>query len=260
MKKIIINADDFGYSSGVNQGIIKAFREGVLSSTTLMANMPGCDEAIKLAKDYPGLGVGAHLVLTCGAPMTQGTTLKGEDGKFHLLQEYHQKRNEINDEEIFKEWCTQIDYLLNQGVPLTHLDSHHHVHTFEGNESIVKRISEKYKLTFRNAFGLEERVDLNYQKDIRGFADLMNYSAIRNMDTPYLKAQNQCLEEIQRVLERVTEDITELMVHPAFVDEALYFGSSFNVQRIREVELLTAPQVKSLIEAKNLEIVHYGNL
>lgn len=66
MKKVIINADDFGYSAAVNAGIIKAYQDGVLTSTTLMANMSGRDGAIQLAKENQGLGVGGHLVLTCG--------------------------------------------------------------------------------------------------------------------------------------------------------------------------------------------------
>lgn len=58
MGKLIINADDFGYGKGVNMGIIEAYQNGVLTSTTLMAGMPGFDQAVKLAKDNPGLGVG----------------------------------------------------------------------------------------------------------------------------------------------------------------------------------------------------------
>ena len=129
MKKVIINADDFGYSSAVNLGIIKAYKEGILTSTTLMANMPGCDEAINLAKENPDLGVGGHLVLTCGKPLTKGESFVDGKGDFYSLTEYKKHRNEMSDEEIFQEWSYQIDYLMDHGLKLTHLDSHHHVHT-----------------------------------------------------------------------------------------------------------------------------------
>ena len=79
MKKVIINADDFGYSSAVNLGIITSHKKGILTSTTLMANMSGCDEAIMLAKENPNLGVGCHLVLTCGKPLTKGASLINEN-------------------------------------------------------------------------------------------------------------------------------------------------------------------------------------
>lgn len=69
MKHLIINADDFGYSKAVNLGIMESHINGVLTSTTLMANMPGVDHAVSLLKDMPNLCVGAHLTLTCGKPM-----------------------------------------------------------------------------------------------------------------------------------------------------------------------------------------------
>ncbi|GAB2025587.1 carbohydrate deacetylase [Lactovum odontotermitis] len=257
MKKVIINADDFGYSSTVTRGIFKAFQEGLVSSTTLMANMPGRDEAIQLAKENPELGVGAHLVLTCGRPMSARKSLTTEEGKFYRLADYPVARKKMLDQEIYEEWSSQIDYLLNAGVALTHLDSHHHVHSFPENECIVLELANKYHLTFRNYDGLEERVKLPNQQGIRGFADLMNYPFIRNMEKSYEIVKEDCYKEIQKVLDNVTEDVTELMVHPAFIDEALYFGSSFNLQRMREVEILTDPKVKEMFEANELEIIHY---
>ncbi|MCA6775451.1 ChbG/HpnK family deacetylase [Enterococcus mundtii] len=105
MKKVIINADDFGYSSGVNSGIIKSFQDGILSSTTLMANMPGCLEAIQLTKENPGLGIGGHLVLTCGKSLTDTLTLTRDTHVFYNLNEYHEHRKFMDQEEIFNEWC-----------------------------------------------------------------------------------------------------------------------------------------------------------
>ncbi|GAB2024455.1 carbohydrate deacetylase [Lactovum odontotermitis] len=257
MKKIIINADDFGYSSGVNQGILKAFKEGLLSSTTLMANMPKRDEAIRLAKENPRLGVGVHLVLTCGKPVTAGTTLTDASGEFYRLGGYSEARKRMSEDEIFGEWSAQIDYLLDNGIALTHLDSHHHVHAFPENGEIVRALAQKYRLPFRNADGLDERMELPYQNGVRGFADLMNHPAIRSMEKSYEALKDECLKEIEAVLDAVTEDVTEFMVHPAFIDEDLYFGSSFNVQRMREVVLLTAPEVREMFEARGFEIVHY---
>ncbi|MGX7419851.1 carbohydrate deacetylase [Carnobacterium gallinarum] len=261
MKKVIINADDFGYSSAVNGGIIQAFKKGILSSTTLMANMPGCDEAIELAKKNPTLGVGGHLVLTCGKALTSSNSLVDSEGKFFKLNEYKKYRSEMKDEEIFNEWSCQIEYLINNGVELTHLDSHHHVHTFSENLEITKRIAEKYHLAFRNAFDLENQISLPYQKGIKGFDDLMNEAAIRDMSSSYHEKKDQCLDEIKVILERIEEqEITELMVHPAFVDEMLYFNSSFNLARMREVEILSDPEVEKLFKSYEIEIVCYRDV
>lgn len=260
MKKIIINADDFGYSTAVNLGIVEAYKNGVLTSTTLMANMPGCDEAIELAKENPDLGVGGHLVLTCGTPMTVNKTLTREDGNFFNLAEYKRHRNRMDDDEIFNEWCRQIDYLKEKGVPLTHLDSHHHVHTFPENHEITKKIAEKYHMCFRNSYGLEEKLSLPYQKGIRGFLDLMDHPEIRDLKFTVKERHAECFEEIQSILDLVQEDeVTELMVHPAFVDETLYFNSSFNIQRIKEVTLLCDPMFREMLEEQKIVCCHYGD-
>lgn len=261
MKKVIINADDFGYSSAVNLGIIKSHKKGILTSTTLMANMPGCDEAIMLANENPDLGVGGHLVLTCGKPLTKVDSLIDENGNFYNLAEYKKHRNEMCDEEIFQEWSYQIDYLLDHGLKLTHLDSHHHVHAFPENLNITKRIADKYNLCFRNIFGLEENIDLPAQKGINGFLDLMNHSAIRDLTIPFEKNRIKCFEEIQAVLDQVKDnEITELMVHPAYVDEGLYFNSSFNVQRMKEVSILCDSQMKQIFECNQIVTCNYKSV
>ncbi|MGX7150283.1 carbohydrate deacetylase [Enterococcus ureasiticus] len=261
MKQVIINADDFGYSAGVNAGIIKSFKEGVLSSATLMANMPGREEAIQLAKEHPTLGVGGHLVLTCGESLKNRKTITDSTGNFLNLNQYKNYRSQMDSEEIFDEWSEQIDYLLGKGLVLTHLDSHHHVHTFKENLAITKRISEKYHLAFRNAFNLEKNLTLNYQKQITGFYDLMNYPNIRNIGIPYEQNKENCLNEIQTVLNQLeNEEVTELMVHPAFVDETLYNNSSFNLARMKEVEVLCDAELKTLLEQNGVEIINYQDV
>lgn len=261
MKKVIINADDFGYSSGVNRGILESFQNGLLTSTTLMANMPGALEAIELAKAYPTLGVGGHLVLTCGYPLTKVKTLVSVTGRFYNLETYHKERGTMNEEEIFQEWCAQIDFLLEHGLSLTHLDSHHHVHTFPENLEITQRISEKYHLPFRNAFGLEEAIPLDFQLGITGFFDLMNYPVIRNLDYSFEEKKDDCIKELQEVLEQIREnELTELMVHPAFVDEELYYHSSFNIGRIKEVSILCDKRVGELFQENGIKLYHYGNI
>lgn len=261
MKKIIINADDFGYSTAVNLGIIESFRKGVLTSATLMANMPGRDEAIAFAKENPFFGVGGHLVLTCGSPVSVRSTLVDEKGNFYGLEDYKINRHKMEDAEIFEEWCSQIDYMIHHGMTLTHLDSHHHVHTFAENLEITKKIAEKYQLCFRNAYGLEDRVALPYQMGITGFLDLLNHQEIRSLQHSFDSRREKCLEEIKFTLEQVEEDqITELMVHPAFIDEQLFFHSSFNIQRTKEVAILCDPQMKEILEYYQMELRHYGNV
>lgn len=258
MKQVIINADDFGYSIAVNSGVIKAYKDGMVSSTTLMANMPGCLEAIKLARQNPDLGVGCHLNITTGKPLTAAKTLVDKNGEFYHLPGYEAHRETMDPEEIYQEWCAQVDYLLKQGVKLTHLDSHHHVHSFAENLEITQRISTKYQLPVRNCYDIEKQIKLSFQRGIAGFDDLMNYPHIRSLKKSYHADQEQCLQEIQVVLDRLKEgQVTELMVHPAFVDETLYFNSSFNLPRIKEVSILCDSTFKTKLQDNGIEVIPY---
>ncbi|MDU5510859.1 carbohydrate deacetylase [Enterococcus gilvus] len=262
MKQLIINADDFGYSAAINAGIIHSHLEGVLTSTTLMANMPGTMEAIELSKQYPRLGVGCHLVLTMGRPLDPtNRSFQDENGRFYKLCDYPKMRASYSEEEIFHEWCTQIDFLLSKGVKLTHFDSHHHIHFYPENHKITKRISEKYGLPFRNSFGTEhfEYADLAHTNEL--LLDMMNTKAIRDMSQGYNVLRENCLLELTETFARAKEaQVLEMMVHPAFVDEYLFTHSSFNIARMREVEILTDPAVRQLIDSLNYELVTYQTI
>lgn len=258
MRKMIINADDFGYSSGVNAGIIKAHQEGILTSTTLMGNMPGAEEAVRLAEENPKLGVGVHLVLTTGEPIKNNSQLVDSQGKFFRLKDYKQARPKMTDSDIFDEWCAQIDYLLELGLKPTHFDSHHHVHFFDENHEITFAIANKYNLNFRNSFGTENFSELTFNSVNDLLLDMMNTSAIRNMKKPYTSLKKDCLEELQITIDKASQvEVVEMMVHPAFVDEELYQNSSFNIQRVREVEILTDPLVRDLVEKNQFKLVNF---
>jgi hypothetical protein len=132
-RKIIVNADDFGMSAETNRAIVEAFENNVISSTTLMTNMPGFDEACELAHRHRLLGkIGLHLNLTSGyplsAPIRRCPRLCDEKGLFR----HRQTRFRLSKDERFAietEMGAQIQACLDRGLSPTHLDSHHHVHT-----------------------------------------------------------------------------------------------------------------------------------
>src|SRR5699024_8637436 len=125
MSLLIINADDFGYSTGVNYGIIHSYQHGILTSTTLMANMPGFDAGVNLAKENKGLGVGIHLVVSCGSPLRKDvSSLTDNNGYFHNIS-FYEKEFSISMDDLYKEWKAQINKIIESGIEPTHLDSHH---------------------------------------------------------------------------------------------------------------------------------------
>ena len=126
MKRMIVNADDFGFSEAVNHGILKAMQEGIVTSTSIMANMPGFAHAVQLYHEHPDMAVGVHLNLTCYRPLlSTHQTLVTETGYFH-------KQDDVagySETEMYEELKAQIDCVLAHGIRIDHLDSHHHIHT-----------------------------------------------------------------------------------------------------------------------------------
>ena len=124
--KLIINADDFGRTRGINYGIVEAIKNGVLSSTTIMMNMPYAEHAINLAKKEGITSIGVHLTFI-EKSLSLGKTLVDKDG---IFKKYPELMKEADIEEIKTEMRVQIDKLIDMGIKPTHLDGHHHVHLY----------------------------------------------------------------------------------------------------------------------------------
>ena len=259
MKHLILNADDFGYSYGVNYGIIESHLRGVLTSTTLMAGMPGFDHAVSLAKAHPSLGVGVHLTLTCGRPvLTDHKTLTEPNGDFHSQAYYHNEEQPLDKDEVYREWKAQIEKVLAAGIEPTHLDSHHHVHTFRGLEDVFVRLAREYDLPVRNS-----RRDCT-DNHVQGvpcpnyLVDFIEGSGA-HFHTPLTEYAPAIESNMHRILLKAfkTLDCVEIMCHPAYLDTAVMLRSSFNLHRMCEVDLLISPATKAFIE--QLEDVSLAN-
>lgn len=259
MKHLILNADDFGYSYGVNYGIIESHLRGVLTSTTLMAGMPGFDHAVSLAKAHPSLGVGVHLTLTCGRPvLTDHKTLTEPNGDFHSQTYYHNEEQPLDKDEVYREWKAQIEKVLAAGIEPTHLDSHHHVHTFRGLEDVFVRLAREYDLPVRNS-----RRDCT-DNHVQGvpcpnyLVDFIEGSGA-HFHTPLTEYAPAIESNMHRILLKAfkTLDCVEIMCHPAYLDTAVMLHSSFNLHRMCEVDLLISPATKAFIE--QLEDVSLAN-
>ena len=259
MKHLILNADDFGYSYGVNYGIIESHLRGVLTSTTLMAGMPGFDHAVSLAKAHPSLGVGVHLTLTCGRPvLTDHKTLTEPNGDFHSQAYYHNEEQPLDKDEVYREWKAQIEKVLAAGIQPTHLDSHHHVHTFRGLEDVFVRLAREYDLPVRNS-----RRDCT-DNHVQGvpcpnyLVDFIEGSGA-HFHTPLTEYAPAIESNMHRILLEAfkTLDCVEIMCHPAYLDTAVMLHSSFNLHRMCEVDLLISPATKTFIE--QLEDVSLAN-
>jgi predicted glycoside hydrolase/deacetylase ChbG (UPF0249 family) len=144
--KVIVNADDLGYSADTNRAIFDLIERGRVTSATLMANAPAVEEAATELKRFPRASFGVHLNLTEFAPLapTPGLApILGADGRFADNIRRIRLDGPIKTA-ILTEWCAQIDRLRALGVPLSHFDSHHHVHTIAGLFPVLKTLQSRY--------------------------------------------------------------------------------------------------------------------
>ena len=159
MKELILNADDFGFTRGVNEGIVRAHREGVLTSTTLMANGPAFEDAVERARECSKLGVGCHLVLIGGssvAPCKDIPSLADADGNLpKSLPEFvvRVSSGAVRSKDIDREFSAQIEKLRSVGIEPTHLDTHKHTHAHPRVMKALCRVARNQGiLRIRNPF------------------------------------------------------------------------------------------------------------
>ena len=138
MKNLIVNADDLGWTEGVNRGILEAFQHGIVTSASLLANGSAFAGGAKAAHSAPGLGVGVHLNLTDGPPVADRETVESllnDDGEFAAGPEsllLRRARRGLVLREVEEEWDEQISRVRDAGIEPTHVDGHKHVHMLPG--------------------------------------------------------------------------------------------------------------------------------
>lgn len=240
--KLIVNCDDFGYSKAVNYGIIEAYKNGVVTSATLMAGMPGFNHALELLKENPGLGCGVHLTLSAYKPVLKThKTIVNEKGEFYRNLLECNDFYKIDLSEVYNEFCAQIERVIKGGVNITHLDSHHHVHTLEFLKPVMEKIIKKYNLPIRGG--------LNYK---------LNYDKVIPFEGIFYD-KNVSIETFKKIIEK-QYDIVEVMTHPAYADSFLMESSSYNLKRLEELKILTSEELKKLLDENKVELCNYKNI
>ncbi|CCN37379.1 putative Cellobiose phosphotransferase system YdjC-like protein [Vibrio nigripulchritudo SO65] len=235
--KVIFNADDFGLTHGVNQGIKEAHTQGVVNSTTLMVGMDADKEAVEMAKQLPDLKVGIHLRFTAGKPLTGSPNLQGDDGLFPKQPDFWSRRD-FDAEAIEKEVRAQLEYFDQLGLELSHIDSHHHAHGHPQILPIVENIAKERGVPLR-AQTVEK---CRYQFTEKFFDKTVELDALLTLVSSY---QDRC-------------DVLEVMCHPAHVDEHLKQISSYALQREKELSVLTDPRLKASLKDMGIQVSDYS--
>ncbi|MBI3327264.1 MAG: ChbG/HpnK family deacetylase [Nitrospinae bacterium] len=289
MKRVlIINADDLGYTHGVNRSVAQCYRQGILTSATLMANGPAFEDAIAMVKDNPALGVGIHLVLTELQPLSRPDEIPGLLDKGGRLLPTPGAlltallRGKVSQPAMHKELARQVSKVLDYGLTPTHLDSHMHVHVLPQVFAVVLDIAQTYGIQWvRNPFEqaaawrsfplLQQRQRLTFCKQYlqamlvtlyrsRFFRDVRR-AGLRTPDHMFGIALTGIWSEtaIRHLLSQLPPGINELMVHPGVYDEELrQRPTRLHEARGRERDLLLSASLKDLLQRYDITLSRYG--
>lgn len=283
--RLILNADDFGLTLGVNRAIRELHQAGVLTSATLMATGEAFDDAVAIAHANPSLGVGCHVVLTDGIPVSPPEsipTLIGPDGKHFRprLIDFVAAllRGRINEAEIEREALAQVRKLQQAGINVTHLDTHKHTHLFPTVTRPLLRVAESNSVgAIRNPFEPKWCRSLGRGKFMRrlqlallnSFQPRFNaHRQIRNGDilttggTIGVSATGQLnAESLDQILSDAPDGLWELVCHPGYNDADLAaIATRLRSHREVEREALLTIVPKFLAQPNAPKLIHYANL
>ena len=281
MRRLIVNADDFGLHAAVNRGILTAHTEGIVSSTSLMAGGAAFDDAVRIAKQCPQLGVGVHLTLVGASPLlpvAEVSSLLDEAGDFYGSYPLFIKRflrGKIRLAEVERELAAQIDRIRMAGIQPSHLDSHQHLHVLPGIGGIVLDLARRFSIrairipaepvafigaTPATVGRLVGRGGLTMLANL--FRQHAAAAGIRTSDHFFgMLAGGQLTEPaILAILRRLPPGDSELMTHPGFADESLADAFRWDYQWDAERQALTAPAVRALLAERQIRLISFREL
>ena len=278
-RRLVVNADDFGLSASVNRGIMEAHAAGTVSSTSLLVNAPGFEDAVRAAHAAPTLGVGLHLNLTMGAPVSPATAVPSlcdpRTGRFCSLSRLIARAvvGRINGGEVALECAAQIARARGAGVRLTHLDGHQHTHVLPGIWGPVVAAAtgagiDVMRLGLEPAAGIAWRplaalgqllLTASWRRATRGGGAPLPRHADHFRGFA-LTGRPDFLERLLAVLDRLEPGVTELMVHPGYADASLEGWVSYGSGRERELAALTSAAIRTRLQRGDIELIGFGSV
>lgn len=288
MKRLIVNADGFGFTFGINKGIFESVTDGIVTSTSCVVNFPAIEDVGKLAREFKPLSIGIHFNLSVGSPVCKPKeipSLVDETGEFHgarfssLLM-----KGKIVEEEMVKELRAQARILKSNGVEISHWDGHQNKHLyppfFRSGMSIAKEFGIKAIRTHRRYLFSSEsknrtRVLVKYyishpkqiathiyaRRNTR-MAERNGFKAADRLITPaYLdRSKKSNLETWISIMKRLPEGTNEIYCHPGYPDDTLRKYAVYVDERLEEVAIMKSAEVKEAARENGVTLISFWEL
>ncbi len=253
--RLIINADDFGISEVVNSSILRLHEKGIVSSASIIVKGDFFKDAVEIANNYPDLGIGVHLCLDGNLNIGKdyNTLFPQNSTQFFSYQELLKKRFRISfdPDEVFREYCLQIESVLDCGIKISHLDHHHHLHLYWPLLRQVIRVARKYGIRYIRSQKILLHSKFNSFNDVYRGIHQIYLKKMLNTHDGYFNPEicvNKSNDIFYRRLEQlltIKDTIPEIVVHPRESDDP-------------ETIVFADAKIRSLL--KNHEIINYHYL
>lgn len=283
MKRIIINADDFGMNQYVNEAIILGHQKGIITSTSLVASGDNFDEAVELAKQNPNLGIGIHVTLVGGlkplSDLADVKSLVDENGVFFnshtdFIKQVYTKN--INFEEVYNELDLQFAKIMSSNINVTHVDGHQHLHVLPEVSSIVFALMKKYKIN-KIRIPKESYTFLNNNYSIGRIIGKCGLSFLAEKAHKKAKSLgiaspryfwgmmnggNLTEENLLAIIDAAKDKVGshEVMIHPGTSNEALNAIYGWNYHWEEELASAMSSKVFEKLKDNGFELVNYGDI
>ncbi len=280
IRRLIVNADDFGISRSVNQGIIESHINGIVTSTSILANGPAFDDALKHIHSNSKLGIGIHLNVLRGKPVLSSSDLPNITNQKYFKLKFNSVLFKLNKrllKEIELEYRAQIEKVLKHNIDVTHLDSEKHHHLMPPLFNIAAKLASEYKIkAIRCGF---EKITLYPSKLktlglllVNLFVQLNKNCALR-YGLKSAKDQigigmtgNMELEDLITFLHKLKPGETEFCCHPGYINaghmEEIKEYGKFYIDKTREKEMriLSNKKIRTLVKRKKIRLINYKGL
>jgi chitin disaccharide deacetylase len=291
VRQLIVNADDFGLTSGVNRAIAEAHREGIVSSATLMASGAAFEDAVQTARSLPGLSVGCHVVLVDGSPVAPPGGLdtllairSAEPQKFYSSLSAFAARATLGGfdrEQLVEEITAQIRKIQAAGIAVTHLDSHKHAHIFPEILAAMLRAARICGVpAIRSPFVPMKAILAQHFAGRRTLLKRYGQVRVLNAFAPHFRRQIKrsgllapdgiigiietgLLDHalLRQALASLPEGTWELVSHPGYADQDLRaLRTRLLESRERERDLLISPELKDFLQQQRISVIGFREL